>query len=157
MVMAAMPISVAATNPVAGHAVSTLWVGDRGAASSRAVLLARRQAGERKGRLAEVAAALLLILKGYRILERRVRGPFGEIDLIAVRGRRLAFVEVKSRRTVEAAQESIGRRQSRRIRAAAERWVWRHPAYREHEFGLDAVLLGASFIPVHRPNALQAA
>ena len=115
----------------------------------------RRRARERKGRLAELAAALLLMCKGYRILARRVRGPFGEIDLIAVRGRRLAFVEVKSRKTLQVAQESVSPRQSQRMRAAAERWVWRHPAYRGHEFGLDAVLLGASFIPGHWPNALQ--
>ena len=117
---------------------------------------AERRARERKGRLAELAAALLLIVKGYRILARRVRGPFGEIDLIAVRGRRLAFVEVKSRQTLETAQDSISSRQARRIRAAAERWVWRHPAYRSYELGMDAVLLGGSFLPHHMPNALQA-
>ena len=116
----------------------------------------QRQARERRGRLAEIAAAALLMLKGYRVLERRVRSPLGEIDLIAVRGRRLAFVEVKSRRSLEDAQTSITSRQSRRIRAAAERWVWRHPGYRDHEFGLDAVLLDASFWPRHVPNALQA-
>ena len=116
----------------------------------------QRQARERRGRLAEIAAAALLMLKGYRVLERRVRSPLGEIDLIAVRGRRLAFVEVKSRRSLEAAQASITSRQAARIRAAAERWVWRHPAYREHVFGLDVVLLGASFVPRHVPNALAA-
>ena len=116
----------------------------------------QRRARERQGRLAEFAAAALLVLEGYRILERRVRGPFGEIDLIAVRGRRLAFVEVKSRQSLEAAQASITTRQARRIRAAAERWVWRHPGYREHELGLDAVLLGANFLPRHVPNALAA-
>ena len=115
-----------------------------------------RRASERKGRLAEIAAALLLIVKGYRILARRVRGPFGEIDLIAVRGRRLAFVEVKSRRSLDTARDAISFRQAQRIRAAAERWVWRHPAYREHELGMDAVLLDASFVPRHMPNALQA-
>jgi putative endonuclease len=129
---------------------------DQSICNSAIAKRSQRQARERKGRLAEIAAAALLIVKGYRILEWRVRGPFGEIDLIAVRGRRLAFVEVKSRRSIEKAQDSISFRQSKRIRAAAQRWVWRHPAYREHEFGMDAVLLGASFVPVHIPNALQA-
>ena len=51
----------------------------------------------RRGRLSEWLAAAALLAKGYRILGRRVRTPYGEIDLIALRGRRLAFVEVKRR------------------------------------------------------------
>ena len=58
-----------------------------------------RIARYRRGRLSEWLAAAALLAKGYRILGRRVRTPYGEIDLIAVRGRRLAFVEVKRRAT----------------------------------------------------------
>ena len=58
-----------------------------------------RQRAERRGRLAEWLAAGALMLKGYRLLARRQRGPFGEIDLIAVRGNRIAFIEVKQRRS----------------------------------------------------------
>lgn len=49
------------------------------------------------GRRAEWLAALLLSLKGYRILARNyvVRG--GEIDLVARRGSTVIFVEVKAR------------------------------------------------------------
>lgn len=115
-----------------------------------------RRADERRGRLAELAAALLLIVKGYRILARRHKSATGEIDLIAVRGRRLAFVEVKLRSTREEALSSIGPRQTARVRSAAQRWVWRHPSFREHEIGLDAVLIGRSFVPRHVANALQA-
>ena len=114
-----------------------------------------RQAAERRGRLAEHVAAALLILKGYRILDRRHRGPFGEVDLIAVRGRRLAFVEVKQRRSLEAAGTATTSRQAARLGDTAERWLWRHPRYRECKIGLDAVLLGAWFVPCHVPNALN--
>ena len=34
-------------------------------------------------------------LKGHRILARRYKTPVGEIDLVALKGKRLAFVEVK--------------------------------------------------------------
>ena len=44
---------------------------------------ARRLAAEKRGRRSETFAALLLMLKGYRILGRRVRTHAGEIDLIA--------------------------------------------------------------------------
>src|SRR5262245_36647438 len=52
---------------------------------------AERLARYRRGRLSELLAAALLMAKGYRILARRCRTPYGEIDLIALRGSRLAF------------------------------------------------------------------
>ena len=61
----------------------------------------------RRGRLSEWLAAAALLARGYRILGRRVRTPYGEIDLIAVRGRRLAFVEVKRRATRGEAEAAV--------------------------------------------------
>lgn len=127
----------------------------RQASTVRAGDATRRRAAERRGRLAEWLAAVLLVAKGYRILERRHRSRAGEIDLIAVRGRRLAFVEVKHRATLDEAIRSVGDDQSRRIETAAENWVWRHPRYREHEIGLDAIFLAPGSLPRHAPDALQ--
>lgn len=115
----------------------------------------RRRAAERRGRVAEWLAAALLLLKGYRILERRHRSRAGEVDLIAVRGKRLAFVEVKQRPSLSAAQTSIAPRQCRRIQAAASAWVWRHPKFRGHEIGLDAIYVAPNRLPQHDPQALQ--
>jgi len=53
----------------------------------------------RRGVFAETLAALLFRLKGYRIVASRYRTPVGEIDLVALKGKRLAFVEVKRRKT----------------------------------------------------------
>ena len=60
-----------------------------------------RRARLRRGRLAETLAAAALMAKGYRILGRNVKTRAGEIDIIAVRGQRIAFVEVKRRLTGE--------------------------------------------------------
>ena len=46
-------------------------------------MTSERQGRERTGRRAETAAALLLRLKGFRILARRFACPVGEVDLIA--------------------------------------------------------------------------
>ena len=116
-----------------------------------------RLARYRRGRLSEWMAAALLIAKGYRILGRRVRTPHGEIDLIAVRGRRLAFVEVKRRLTRDEAEAALTPRQAGRIGRAAEFWVSRHAAYREHERALDAILVVQGRLPAHLPDALQMA
>jgi putative endonuclease len=114
-----------------------------------------RLARYRRGRLSEWMAAALLIAKGYRILGRRVRTPYGEIDLIAVRGSRLAFVEVKRRPTRLEAEAALTPRQRVRIARAAEFWVSRHVAYTGHEQGLDAVLVAPGRLPAHLPNALH--
>src|SRR3546814_19254911 len=56
-----------------------------------------RRRAERGGRRAEALAALWLRLKGWAIVARRVRTPRGEVDLVARRGRIIAFVEVEAR------------------------------------------------------------
>ena len=62
---------------------------------------AARVSAYRHGVFAETLAALLLRLKGYAIVARRYKTPVGEIDLVALKGRRLAFIEVKRRKTRE--------------------------------------------------------
>ena len=69
---------------------------------------ADRRAGYARGLVAEGIAAWVLRLKGYRVLATRYRTPLGEIDIVARRGKVLAFVEVKARPTVEAGLEAIG-------------------------------------------------
>ena len=56
-----------------------------------------RVAAFQRGLSAESRAALLLIAKAYRILERRWKTPFGEIDIIARRRGVVVFVELKAR------------------------------------------------------------
>jgi len=79
-----------------------------------------RIARYRRGRLSEWVAAAALLARGYRILGRRVRTPHGEIDLIAVRGRRLAFVEVKRRATRAEAEAALSTRQAGRMARLGE-------------------------------------
>lgn len=49
------------------------------------------------GPVGEEIAAEYLIKQGYRIVERNYRTPIGEVDIIALDGKTLVFVEVKSR------------------------------------------------------------
>ena len=111
----------------------------------------------RRGRFSELLAAVALMAKGYRILARRCRTPYGEIDLVAVRAKRLAFVEVKRRLTRLEAEAALTPRQAGRIARAAEFWVSRNPRYSDHERGLDAVLVTPRRLPVHLPNVLNLA
>jgi putative endonuclease len=109
----------------------------------------------RRGRYSELVAAAALLARGYRILDRRCRTPYGELDIIAVRGRRLAFVEVKRRSTRAEAEAALTQYQARRIVRAADYWVGRHPRYRDHDRGMDAILVVPLRWPAHLPDALH--
>lgn len=108
-----------------------------------------------RGRWAELIASALLFAKGYRIIARRHVTPYGEIDIIAARRDRIAFVEVKRRTTLADAEASLSPAQGARIARAADYWLSRHPAYLERPVGLDAVLVTPRGWPRHIPNALD--
>ncbi len=114
-----------------------------------------RKAAERKGQRAESVAVLWLNLKGYRILERRYRTGVGEIDIVAVRARRLAFVEVKARASTEDAAWSVTPRQQARIARAAQYWLARRQAFRDHDIGFDVVLVAPWTLPRHLADAFR--
>ena len=80
------------------------------------------------GRRGEDAAARFLTRLGYQIVARGERGGLGEIDLVAVDGRVVVFVEVKTRGGTGfgAGREAIGWRKRRTLARVAEVWRLRH-------------------------------
>jgi len=112
-----------------------------------------RIAREAWGRSAESLAAWSLRLRGYRIVARRFRTPVGEIDLIARRGRLLAFVEVKARGDLEEALLSLSPRQRQRTARAAEVFLMRHPGYALHTLRFDLVTVRPWRMPRHLVDA----
>jgi putative endonuclease len=101
------------------------------------------------GQRSELLAELLLRLKGYRILARRWRSPSGEIDLVAVRGRCVVFVEVKRRPSDAAAEAAVGDRQRNRVRRAAALWLAANPRLQAYEQRFDLVLVVPRRLPRH--------
>ncbi|WP_339746455.1 YraN family protein [uncultured Maricaulis sp.] len=116
-------------------------------------MTAPRRAAEARGRWAERLAMLWLSCKGYRLLDHRARTAAGEIDLVAMRGEYLVFVEVKARRTLVAALESFGDRQRGRIIRAASLWRARHPGFERLHMRYDLFLVAAGRLPQHRRAA----
>lgn len=113
----------------------------------------KRKKAWRYGRLAETMASALLTVKGYRVVDRRVRTPVGEIDLIAQRGNLLVFVEVKARRSSTEAAESLSARQRERIVRAAEAYLAGHPPLAGCDIRFDAVLIASGGLPSHIEDA----
>lgn len=107
---------------------------------------------EAKGRRAETLAGWFLRLKGWRVLARRVKTPRGEIDLVARRGRTVAFVEVKWRERAADLDLAIDAWRLRRVAAAAEGIAHRFVRDGEDQ-RIDVVLLAPGRFPRHIVNA----
>lgn len=95
----------------------------------------------RKGLMAEARAAVFLRMAGYKILDMRFKTPVGEIDIVALKGQTLVFIEVKQRATSDAAAEAIDLRNQRRVIAAAELYLQKNPDYNQHDVRFDALIL----------------
>jgi len=113
----------------------------------------RGTAARLSGRKAEVLAACYLMLKGYRILGFRLRTSQGEIDLVALRGRTLAVVEVKRRTTIEAALEAVTRVQRERLRRAGRAIAQRRRGLSDRFVRLDLIALAPRRWPRHIVDA----
>ena len=83
----------------------------------------RGRDNHRNGVLAEDCVARQYGARGARILGRRVRGPGGEIDLVAMEGDILVFVEVKRRRHNLPLDQIVTPRQWLRLEAAASHYM----------------------------------
>jgi len=103
----------------------------------------------RFGRLAETLCTWHLRLRGYRILARRFQTPLGEIDIIARRGGLVAFVEVKARRDLAEAGESLSPRQQRRISRAALAYLQKQPSLQSLDMRFDVMLVAPWRAPRH--------
>jgi len=121
---------------------------------------AARLAAFRTGLSAEARAAAWLMAKGYRILAKRFRTPYGEIDIVARRRNLLAFIEVKARATLDDAAYAVTPRQQARIINAAQAWlqVWliAHPEHADFELRFDAMLIAPRHLPRHLLAAFDA-
>ena len=115
-----------------------------------------RVAAFRTGLSAESRAAAYLIAKGYRILAKRFRTPYGEIDLVARRRNLIAFVEVKARASLDDAAWAVTPRQQQRIINAAQAWLTAHPEHTEFEMRFDAMLIAPRSLPRHLLAAFDA-
>jgi putative endonuclease len=113
-----------------------------------------RQQAEQRGRGAETLACWYLRLKGWRILARRARVPGGEVDIVARRGRTLAFIEVKARGSEEAAAFALDRYRLRRVAGAAERLTPRYMREGD-DVRIDALFVVPRKLPRHLPNVWQ--
>jgi putative endonuclease len=108
-------------------------------------LLSMTETRQRIGRAAEDLVADRLTKRGWNLVERNARTRFGELDIVAIDGPALVFVEVKAGREnsnfgPERPVLGVGPKKQRRIRRLATAWMMERreaPYYDEIRF--DAV------------------
>lgn len=95
----------------------------------------------RKGLRAERRAAWFYRLRGYRVLGLNVWAGGNELDLVVRRGRRLVFVEVKSKGGEGFGDplEMVGPEKRRRLERAARAYLGAHPELARLDCAFDVI------------------
>jgi len=109
----------------------------------------------------ERIAARHLKQLGYRILSRQTRSRLGEIDLIALDGETIVFVEVKSRRDDREGSpaEAVDQRKQAKLTQLALAWLKKRKLLgRRARFDVVAIRWDAAGCPVvtHYQSAFEA-
>ncbi len=110
-----------------------------------------RAMAEKRGRQGEAMAAWFLRFQGWRIVGERVKTPRGEVDLIARRGKTVAFVEVKMRSKALDLASAIDAYRLRRVAAAAEILLPKYGKDTEN-MQIDVILVAPWRWPHHLRN-----
>lgn len=97
-----------------------------------------------RGLIGEYLALMYLFFTGHRILHHRYRSKAGEVDIIACTSHSLLFIEVKVRSYKQrflAIDDVITYNQRNRICHTAAYYYSKHPAYRQHGYRCDAIII----------------
>jgi putative endonuclease len=111
------------------------------------------------GMAGEEAACAFLKRRGYRIMDRNYRCPFGEVDIVASRRGLTVFCEVKTRSGGDF-EEALGavdvKRQGRMARAASHYLAAKRQGGKGCRFDVIALLKsGATWKIVHVEDAFE--
>lgn len=95
------------------------------------------------GENAEQAACDFLLAKQFKLIERNVRYPFGEIDLLMQDGKELVFVEVRFRRSQRfgGGVESVTAAKQKKMANAAQAWLSSHRHWANSACRFDVVAM----------------
>jgi putative endonuclease len=122
------------------HQAILVAVPGSGGGATLAVVTRDRQ---RCGRTGEARAAAFLAAHGLTILARNVRGPAGEIDVVALDGETVVFCEVRTRRSrgQGGALESVTPAKQRQVVRVAAWFLTRHPELASRPVRFDVVAI----------------
>ncbi len=106
------------------------------------------------GLIAEITTIIYLFFCFYRVISWRHKTKFGEIDIIARRGRQIVFFEVKARKDKENT-EVLSYNQQKRICDAAKIFLQKNKQYSGFNFRFDLIIYNPPLRLKHIKNAWE--
>ncbi len=104
------------------------------------------------GLIAEFIVCIFLFFQGYKILERRFKTKFGEIDIICKRAENIVFVEVKARKNNDN-QEVLTSKQMKRIFDASRYFLTKNNKFSDYNSRFDLIIFNSPLSIKHIKNA----
>lgn len=95
------------------------------------------------GKTGEDEAVKFLKKNKYKIIERNFRTKFGEIDIIAKKGKEIFFIEVKTRKTISFGypEEAVDERKLNKIKKVALYYIQRNKIKSPFKFEIISILI----------------
>ena len=104
------------------------------------------------GLIAEYFTIFIYSFTFHQIIKHRMRNSAGEVDVIAMRGKQLVFIEVKARTTLINDQILL-EKQQKRIKKAAEIFLMHNAKYKDYNIRFDLVIVRPYKLPMIIKNA----
>ena len=91
----------------------------------------------------EKMAVAWLENRGYEIMQRNWRYSYYEIDIIALKGAFLHFIEIKTRsdQRFGLPEDSVGKEKMKRLRRAANNYLFLHPGHKWIQFDILSITM----------------
>ena len=101
------------------------------------------------GKNGEMLASRFLETKGYSIVCQNWRFAHYEIDIIATKGKKLHFIEVKTRSSALYGhpEESVTKRKFRHLKNAADEYLFLNPGHRWIQYDIVSITLKKNAAP----------
>jgi len=98
---------------------------------------------QKVGQWGEAVAAQYLEARGYQVVQRNVRTPFGEIDLVASQAQSLVFVEVKARTNLRYGQpeDAVTARKLAHMIDSAQFYMGQHSQQAGQGWQIDVIAI----------------
>ncbi len=100
------------------------------------------------GKMGEDVAVEFLCRKGYVVLERNYRKPWGEIDIVAQKGDTTVFFEVKTGQHILSAirpEENIHSQKLEKLDRTVQSYLLEHATLAQKDYRISAIIVRIDF------------
>ena len=105
-----------------------------------------------RGLFAEYMAIFLLFFKGYKILARRYKTKYGEIDIVTQKGSSIIGIEVKFRQNKILTTEYVTNKQINRIKNSLNFFISQNEKYIDFNINIEIIIFANYFKYKHFKN-----